>query len=85
MRPKSNPLRRQRLYEEAARIVVWDAPWAFVFSNLAIELAAHVKNRSSHPLWRAFAAMSGFDEPRKPAPLSSGPHPRAGLLWVTGR
>ncbi|MCS6858535.1 MAG: hypothetical protein NZM37_12535 [Sandaracinaceae bacterium] len=86
MRPKSNPLRRQRLYEEATRIVVRDAPWAFVFSNLAIELAAHVKNRSPHPPWPPFYRDVWLDEPESLRPFSNGgPHPRAVLRWATGR
>jgi ABC-type transport system substrate-binding protein len=60
--------RRMALYAEASRIVVDDAPWAFVFSNLVTDVRQpYLRGYRVHPVWRPFYRDVWLDLPRRPA------------------
>ena len=70
--------RRQRLYDEATKIVCDDAPWAFTFYNHAYEIRQpYVRGYRPHPIfsmhvaraWIDRAASPSFADGRTPPPL----------------
>lgn len=58
--------RRLEMYREASRIIVDDAPWAFVNSNLQMEMwQPYVRNYRPHPVWSNFYRDIWLDLPRE--------------------
>lgn len=58
--------RRLAMYREASRIIVEDAPWAFVNSNLKMEMwQPYVRNYRPHPVWSSFYRDIWLDLPRE--------------------
>jgi len=59
--------RRERLYRDAQKIIIDDAPWAFVWNGKAMEVwQPHVKNFKPHPVWPSFYRDVWLDLPRRP-------------------
>lgn len=57
--------RRLAMYRDASRIIVDDAPWAFVFSNLHMEMwQPYVRDYRPHPVWTNFYRDLWLDLPR---------------------
>lgn len=57
---------RLALYREASRILVDDAPWAFIFSNLKVEAwQPYVRNFRPHPVWDEMYRDVWLDLPRR--------------------
>jgi ABC-type transport system substrate-binding protein len=60
--------RRMAMYAEASRMVVDDAPWAFVFSNLVTDAwQPYVRGYRVHPVWRPLYRDVWLDLPRRRA------------------
>ena len=60
--------RRMALYAEASRMIVEDAPWAFVFSNTVTDVwQPYVRGYHVHPVWRPFYRDVWLDLPRRSA------------------
>jgi len=60
--------RRMALYAEASRLIVDDAPWAFVFSNMVTDISQpYLRGYRVHPVWRPFYRDVWLDLPRRPA------------------
>ncbi|MBX7193548.1 MAG: ABC transporter permease subunit [Sandaracinaceae bacterium] len=58
--------RRMAMYAEASRLVVSDAPWAFVFSNTVTDVwQPYVRGYRVHPVWRPFYRDVWLDLPRR--------------------
>lgn len=58
---------RMRLYAEASEIIVGDAPWAFVFSNVVTDTwQPYVRGYQVHPVWRPLYRDVWLDLPRSP-------------------
>lgn len=58
--------RRMALYHQASRILVDDAPWAFVWSDLVMEMwQPYVRNYHPHPVWDNFYRDVWLDLPRE--------------------
>ncbi len=63
--------RRMALYAEASRVVVEDAPWAFVFSNTVTDaVQPYVRGYRVHPVFRPFYRDVWLDLPRRAASAS---------------
>jgi ABC-type transport system substrate-binding protein len=57
---------RRQMYAEAARIVAEDAPWAFVFVPIQLELwQPYVKGYRPHPVWSQDYRQVWLDLPRE--------------------
>lgn len=57
---------RLGLYREASRLIVDDAPWGFVFSNLVMEAwQPYVRNYRPHSVWNNFYRDVWLDLPRR--------------------
>lgn len=74
--------RRLALYREASEIIVEDAPWAFVFSDKAMEYwQPYVRNYRPHPVWDNFYRDVWLDLPRQRLARGPGlPRLRAALM-----
>lgn len=60
--------RRLAMYAEASRIVVEDAPWAFVFSNVVTDASQpYLRGYRPHRVWRPFYRDAWLDLPRRRA------------------
>ena len=58
--------RRAELYRQAAQIVVDDAPWAFTFSDVRMEVwQPYVKGYRPHPVWSQDYRDAWLDLPRE--------------------
>ncbi len=58
--------RRLALYHQASEQIVADAPWAFIFSDVAYELwQPYVRNYRPHPVWSNFYRDVWLDLPRE--------------------
>jgi ABC-type transport system substrate-binding protein len=58
--------RRMALYREASRIIVDDAPWAFLFSNLKVEAwQPYVRGFQPNPVWEEMYRDVWLDLPRR--------------------
>ncbi len=58
--------RRLAMYRQASRMIVDDAPWAFVFANLKMEMwQPYVRNYRPHPVWSNFYRDVWLDLPRE--------------------
>ena len=65
-RVEPDPARRHAMYQHAQEILVEDAPWAFVFSNLMMEMwQPYVRNYRPHPVWSNFYRDVWLDLPRQ--------------------
>lgn len=65
--------RRIRLYREASAIIVADAPWAFVWSDLHMEMwQPYVRNFRPHPVWDNFYRDVWLDLPRERVARAGG-------------
>lgn len=70
-RVESDHERRVALYREASRILVGDAPWAFIWSDMAMEMwQPYVRNYRPHKVWDNFYRDVWLDLPRRRASLS---------------
>jgi ABC-type transport system substrate-binding protein len=68
--------RRIALYRQASRILVDDAPWAFTFSDLAMEMwQPYVRNYAPHPVWSNFYRDVWLDLPRERWAATDAPRP----------
>lgn len=66
--------RRIALYRQASRILVDDAPWAFVWSDKKFELwQPYVRNYRPHPVWTNFYRDVWLDLPRERIAARPGP------------
>jgi ABC-type transport system substrate-binding protein len=83
-RVERDPERRMAMYREASEIIVGDAPWAFIFSDLAMEMwQPYVRNYRPHPVWDNFYRDVWLDLPRRRAawhPLRGRAEPRFAVL-----
>ncbi len=72
-----DPEHRRELYLQASRILVDDAPWAFVNSNLIMEMwQPYVRSYRPHAVWSNFYRDVWLDLPRERwawGPRPSGP------------
>jgi ABC-type transport system substrate-binding protein len=86
-RVERDPERRRAMYRDASRIVVEDAPWAFVWSDLAMEMwQPYVRNYEPHPVWSNFFREIWLDLPReRVAAWGEGPRGRVPALAPFGR
>ncbi|GAB5548229.1 MAG: ABC transporter substrate-binding protein [Sandaracinaceae bacterium] len=58
--------RRLAMYREASRILVDDAPWAFVWSDVSMEMwQPYVRNYRPHAVWDNFYRDVWLDLPRR--------------------
>src|SRR5690606_19615115 len=58
--------RRLALYHQASRILVDDAPWAFMWSDLHMEMwQPYVRNYHPNPVWDNFYRDVWLDLPRE--------------------
>ena len=57
--------RRLAMYRDASEIIVADAPWAFVFSNLAMEMWQPYVHYRPHAVWDNFYRDVWLDLPRE--------------------
>jgi peptide/nickel transport system substrate-binding protein len=89
-RVERDPQRRVALYRQASRIIVDDAPWAFVSSDLAMEMwQPYVRDYRPHSVWSHFYRDLWLDLPRRrwteaegeARPASAG----LGPLWLSPR
>jgi len=65
-RAETDRTRRMALYERAAEIVVADAPWAFVFSDVKLESwQPYVRGYDPHPVWSQNYRDIWLDLPRE--------------------
>ncbi len=65
-RAETDRTRRADLYHQAARVVVDDAPWAFVFSDVKMELwQPYVRGYDPHPVWSQDYRNLWLDLPRE--------------------
>ena len=65
-RAETDRAKRREMYERAARIVVEDAPWAFVYSPMLLEVwQPYVKGYRPHPVWSQDYRMIWLDLPRE--------------------
>jgi peptide/nickel transport system substrate-binding protein len=65
-RVERDPERRMAMYREASRILVEDAPWAFLFSNLKMEAwQPYVRGFRPHPVWDQMYRDVWLDLPRR--------------------
>ncbi len=65
-RAETDRQKRAEMYEEAARIVVDDAPWAFIFSPTQLEVwQPYVKGYRPHPVWSEDYRDAWLDLPRR--------------------
>jgi ABC-type transport system substrate-binding protein len=65
-RAERDPSARRALYREASRILVDDAPWAFVLSNLKGEAwQPYVRGFRPHPVWDQMYRDLWLDLPRR--------------------
>lgn len=65
---RTDPDREHRLglYREASRLIVEDAPWGFVFSNVVMEVwQPYVRNYRPHSVWSNFYRDVWLDLPRR--------------------
>lgn len=70
-RVEPNRERRMAMYAEASRILVEDAPWAFMFSNTVTDTwQPYVRGYRVHPVYRPFYRDVWLDQPRRPARAS---------------
>ncbi len=81
--------RRMQMYAEASRIVVADAPWAFVFSNLVTDAwQPYVRDYRVHPVWRPLYRDVWLDLPRRRASpedfVEAATDAAASVLWPPG-
>jgi ABC-type transport system substrate-binding protein len=78
-RVEPDDARREEMYREASRIIVDDAPWAFVWSDVAMEMwQPYVRNYRVHPVWSNFYRDIWLDLPRQR--VTSATRERAGRL-----
>jgi hypothetical protein len=55
-----------QMYREASRIIARDAPWAFVLTNVQMEMwQPYVRNYRPHPVWSNFYRDVWLDLPRE--------------------
>ena len=65
-RVERDPPRRIELYRQASAIIVDDAPWGFVFSDLSMEAwQPYVHNYRPHPVFEGFYRDVWLDLPRR--------------------
>ena len=65
-RAETDRAARAALYERAAAIVVADAPWAFIFSDMKMELwQPYVRGYEPHPVWSQDYRDIWLDLPRE--------------------
>jgi ABC-type transport system substrate-binding protein len=76
-RVERDPEHRRALYLQAERILIEDAPWAFAFSNLVMEVwQPYVRNYRPHRVWHNFYRDVWLDLPRERwswGPRAEGP------------
>jgi ABC-type transport system substrate-binding protein len=82
--------RRREMYRQASRILVDDAPWAFVFSDVSMEMwQPYVRGYTPHPVWSNFYRDIWLDLPRRPfrseAEAALGPLGRLRPMLGLGR
>ena len=65
-RVERDPERRTAMYRDASRILVDDAPWAWIMSNTKYEAwQPYVRNFHPHPVWDEFYRDVWLDLPRQ--------------------
>jgi len=65
-RTETDPAERNALYRRASSILVEDAPWAFLFSNLKVEAwQPYVRGFRPHPVWDEMYRDVWLDLPRR--------------------
>jgi ABC-type dipeptide/oligopeptide/nickel transport system permease subunit/ABC-type transport system substrate-binding protein len=65
-RVERDPGQRVAIYREVSRILVEDAPWAFIFSNLKMEAwQPYVRGFRPHPVWEQMYRDVWLDLPRR--------------------
>ncbi|MBZ0115994.1 MAG: hypothetical protein K8H88_03290, partial [Sandaracinaceae bacterium] len=83
-RVERDPERRMAMYREASRILVDDAPWAFVWSDLAMEMwQPYVRDYRPHPVWDYFYRDLWLDLPRHRVAAIDPRHPLSRFAAVT--
>jgi ABC-type dipeptide/oligopeptide/nickel transport system permease subunit/ABC-type transport system substrate-binding protein len=84
-RARVEPDRTQRMamYAEASRMIVDDAPWAFVFSNTVTDVwQPYVRGYRVHPVWRPFYRDVWLDLPRRRASAEDFAGEDASVSWL---
>ena len=70
-RPETDPAARVKLYREANDIVARDAPWAFLYTPLEMEVwQPYVMGYRPHPIWLEDYRDVWLDLPRHRVPQS---------------
>lgn len=78
-RVERDPELRRSMYREASRVLIEDAPWAFTFSDLSMEMwQPYVRNYRPHPAWPNFYRDVWLDLPRERWAFGSRPEGPAG-------
>ena len=66
-----DPQRRVTLYEQAEDIVLRDAPWAFVYTPVAVSVTQpYVRGWVPHPVWNDWVGDAWLDLPRRRAAVT---------------
>lgn len=61
-----DPRRRISLYERAEDVVLRDAPWAFVYTPVAVSVTQpYVRGWTPHPVWNDWVGDAWLDLPRR--------------------
>lgn len=71
-RSERDPAKRRDMYHQANEIVAHDAPWAFIYNQMTLEVVQpYVHNYRPNPVWFADVRNVWLDLPRHRAPFAA--------------